>query len=130
MNSRIQKIYTIIGFTGTRYGMSENQKTQLKNILSKYNFFDFHHGDCIGADKDAHNIVTNFKSKIIIHPGYSQNGSTFFRAYCEGDVYLKPETHLKRNRNIVNACDLLIAAPLMNKEFNKGGTWYTINTQE
>jgi len=45
------------GFTGTKNGMTDKQKKTLKKILeTSGNNFIMHHGDCIGADEEAHNI--------------------------------------------------------------------------
>jgi hypothetical protein len=42
----------IIGFTGTRYGMTDKQKSSLQSILSKLETItEVHHGDCIGAEE-------------------------------------------------------------------------------
>ena len=45
-----------IGFTGTRQGMTAEQKSALRNLLDG-GAGDFHHGDCIGADSEAHGIA-------------------------------------------------------------------------
>jgi hypothetical protein len=47
---------TSIGFTGTRQGMTAEQKSALRNLLDG-GAGDFHHGDCIGADSEAHGIA-------------------------------------------------------------------------
>lgn len=40
-----------IGFTGTRHGMTNQQKNQFFKIIINLNDLkEFHHGDCIGAD--------------------------------------------------------------------------------
>ncbi len=48
-----------VGFTGTRKGMTEFQKTEVRRLLTEYMHgrdMEAHHGDCIGADTDFHNI--------------------------------------------------------------------------
>ena len=49
-----------IGFTGTQEGMSEKQRSSLRQVLADF-FADgarvFRHGDCIGADAQAHAIA-------------------------------------------------------------------------
>lgn len=113
-----------IGFTGTRKGMSDYQKKTLKELLIMYganNGFEFHHGDCIGADEQAHNIANECGYRILIHP---PNRDTY-RAHCDGFAFMVKE-YLERNRDIVNACDVLLACPPTNYHILKSGTWYTV----
>jgi len=123
----------IIGFTGTRYGMSIDQKAELCFILRLYrDNFEFHHGDCIGADTQAHHIAKEYGAiNIIIHPGYSKANpsNTDNRSFCitEKGSIREPLPHLDRNINIVNECGLLIACPIVDKPQKRGGTWFTIN---
>lgn len=115
-----------IGFTGTQSGMSKNQKHLLKKAFNffenEYNEFEFHHGDCIGADSDAHFIAQFHNSIIIIHPPTISKK----RAWCKADRYLPSEPYLKRNHNIVECVDILIAAPKTHNEKLRSGTWSTI----
>lgn len=53
-----------IGFTGTQNGMTKAQKSQLWNSVtdltpSSIGGHEFRHGDCVGADEQAHLIVHN-----------------------------------------------------------------------
>ncbi len=109
-----------IGFTGTQKGMNNFQKDTLKGILSNY-CGEFHHGDCIGADTEAHEIACELGFKIIIHPPVNKKK----RAFCEG-VLLKEKPYLQRNKEIVNSVDLLIAEPRQIHEVIRSGTWATI----
>lgn len=113
-----------IGFTGTQIGMSQNQKEQMVLELQKFELTEFHHGDCIGADSDAHNIVRTFfpNCKIIIHPPVVSEK----RAWCEGDVTKEKFPYLTRNKHIVDDAELLIGAPSSNFEELRSGTWSTI----
>lgn len=88
--------------------------------------FEFHHGDCIGADAQAHYVVNSFRgTSIVIHPPVDEE----HRAFCKADEVqiLTPFNHLRRNRNIVDACDIMIATPLQDAHQSRGGTWYTID---
>lgn len=116
-----------IGFTGTREGMSEKQKEAFAEYISSQTFQEFHHGDCIGSDKEAHDIVvklredTGKKIKIVLHPPKY----TKYRAYCKGDLSLSPKDYLTRNHDIVDVSDVVIATPL-SKEKLHSGTWSTV----
>lgn len=43
----------ILGFTGTRQGMTDYQQAQVRRFLVAYQCTILHHGDCIGADAQA-----------------------------------------------------------------------------
>lgn len=110
-----------VGFTGTRKGMTPQQKDTLRTLLLPSD--EFHHGDCIGADAEAHAIAREVGcSPIVIHPTYLER----WRAYCSGDLVMEPQSPLTRNHIIVYLTDLLIAAPATKKEILRSGTWATI----
>jgi hypothetical protein len=113
-----------IGFTGTREGMSQHQKEQFVLKMLELSPSEFHHGDCEGADAEAHDIVRAFFPAvyIVVYPPES----SYRQAFKEGDEHKKPAPYLKRDRNIVDNVDYLIAAPLTNKERVRSGTWATI----
>lgn len=114
-----------VGFTGTQIGMSDNQKEQFlkyfKDLFLECEYIEFHHGDCVGADCEAHEIARNFGCYIIIHP--PTNSSK--RAFCKGDKILNPKEYLERNHDIVDSCEILICAPKNDFEELRSGTWST-----
>jgi hypothetical protein len=118
------------GFTGNRTGMSDNQKEQIRTILQTdlNNGFNIQvaHGDCVGADKDFHDICCELsidnRIKIIIHPP-TEN---ILRAFCKSDNIMICKPYLDRNRDIVDTSDTLLACPKTNIEEKRSGTWYTI----
>lgn len=111
----------IIGFTGTRKGMTERQKAHLWEYLDRY-CDEFHHGDCIGADAEAHDIAWDLGIRVVIHPCDLETQ----RAYKIGSVTLPVKPPLERNKDIVEACELLLAAPSTTEEELRSGTWATI----
>jgi nucleoside 2-deoxyribosyltransferase len=115
-----------IGFTGTQKGMSPGQKEELIWYLHELAAYPapiiFHHGDCIGADEDAHLIAKRYGAKVHIHPPFDSPK----RAHCHGDVTHNEKENLARNRDIVDACDVLIAAPDGDHERLRSGTWSTV----
>ena len=114
-----------VGFTGTQKGMSEQQKKQLIEILTVVlePVTEFHHGDCIGADADAHEIVLKLKMPVVVHPPINKSKRAFFSQAAKA---IWPERdYLERNHEIVDECDILIAAPY-GKEVLRSGTWATV----
>jgi len=111
-----------IGFTGTRQGMTAEQRYVLICVLTFLKPKEFHHGDCIGADEQASNIARDMGCRIVIHPPLNNK----FRAYCSGDKVLPPKDYLERNRDIVDRTDILVATPKQFNEVLRSGTWATI----
>jgi hypothetical protein len=82
-----------------------------------------HHGDCVRSDCLAHEIALTLGLRIVIHPPTNAR----FRALCEGaDLVLPPRDYLQRNRDVVDAGQLLIAMPHIPTETLRSGTWSTI----
>ena len=114
---------SIIGFTGTRNGITKDQERRIVQLAILLEIHEFHHGDCIGSDIKAHKVIKklNANIKIIIHPP----SYTGCRAYCRGNIILTPLPYLDRNRDIVDSSDILIATP-DTKERVRSGTWSTV----
>lgn len=113
----------IAGFTGTRKGMTPEQTENLAGILRDLEPSEFHHGDCVGADSQAHDLAMLMSPRptIVVHPP----DKSWYRAYKEGDVTEEPRPYLDRDRDIVEAADVLVAAP-GGPEERRSGTWYTV----
>lgn len=111
-----------IGFTGTQAGMNPRQKEKLRFLLKFLRATEFHHGDCVGADAEAHDIATELGIKTIGHP--PSNPSK--RAYCNTTETRKEYPYLVRNHHIVDDTEVLIAAPKTNEEELRSGTWATV----
>jgi len=111
------------GFTGTRYGMTEEQKSALRTFLSGGSG-EFHHGDCVGADSEAHDIAEDCGYCPVLHPPSDYR----FRAWKEVPPSLMriEKPYMTRNRDIVDETIALIAAPAEAAEQPKGGTWSTV----
>jgi hypothetical protein len=112
---------SVLGFTGTRRGMTLPQHDEvLRQMLGSWTL---HHGDCIGADAQAHVAAQALSLEVVLHPP-SENGQ---RAFCPASVARTPLPYLERNHAIVDECDYLIAAPGEKTERARGsGTWATI----
>jgi hypothetical protein len=103
----------IIGFTGTRKGMTEQQKDQLGLILTMClsNMNTFHHGAAPGDTRQKADIEAAALAEAM---GYT----------CQ--PHAAGADPLARNRDIVAASDILIAAPESDKEELRSGTWATV----
>lgn len=113
-----------IGFTGTRNGMTLEQTEAFRQLIAELKPTEFHHGDCIGADAEAHDIVREFPhTKIVIHQPVDEK----HRAWKKGDEFKHPLSHFARNRAIVDETELLIGASISDVPLTSGGTWYTID---
>lgn len=113
-----------VGFTGTRRGMHPRQQARVFSILHNLRSYieEFRHGDCIGADEQSHELAKILGFKVIIHPPTE----TTFRAFCQGAwEVVDPKDYLARDRDIVRASTLVIAAPRTKEEEKRSGTWYT-----
>jgi len=103
--------------------MTPEQKKDLVKAIHQHSPSTFSHGDCIGADEEAHYIARAYSLSIIVRPANLPRQ----RAYVSGPflkIYL-PEDPLIRNRKLVDDCDLLIAAP-SGPEILRSGTWSTV----
>jgi len=118
----------ILGFSGTRDGMSTRQSSALTDILaSMYERHEhiFVHGDCIGSDAEAAILADHLCWVVEARPCTIEN----MRAHTERRIdcaYHEPKPPLIRNQDIVNQCEILIAAP-KSLLVQKGGTWATIH---
>lgn len=124
---------TVVGFTGTRRGMTTHQANDLRCLLlgiktladANNHVVEFHHGDCNGSDEEAHDIAHKLGYWIHVHPP-TQNR---YRAHCIGDCSSAPNDYLLRNRDIVRASHIMIATPAQTEQpssLRGQGTWWTI----
>lgn len=138
-----------LGFTGTQNGMNKFQEDEFLKLLHKYNPDEFHHGDCIGADKQSHflfidwHLQNNTEARsIIIHPPSLAGKMAFcgvIARYVEGlqnrmenaehkltIKMLESFPYLERNQHIVDAIDIMVATPKELEHTLRSGTWATI----
>jgi len=113
----------VVGFTGTRKGLSTAQKASLLNVLKFLRPRVVHHGGAEGADTEFHKMVLSLGVKIVIHP------STLAEYEWENDDKVSVQESLPpllRNRQMVDAVDVLIACPFQDYEVLRSGTCATI----
>lgn len=106
--------------------MTEYQKRELTRLLRKLKTSQltnlFHHGDCLGADTEAHDIALSLGYSIIVHPPTNPA----LRANRRGIINHPAKLYIERNHDIVDGCEVLVATPKTNIERQRSGTWSTI----
>ena len=118
-----------LGFSGTRLGMTQEQKIAFGRLVRRFQPSEFHHGCCDGSDEEAHKIVRQARGstadtyciEIIGHPPTNNT----YRSWVACDQMRDPKPYLRRNLDIVRSCGVLIATP--KRGTRSGGTWYTIH---
>ncbi len=112
-----------VGFTGTAKGATVKQLVAVSGLIRHLGVTQFDHGDCVGSDTQAHDLVRSIGSaEIHLHPPTNSKS----RTRCNADVEHLPAPYLVRNRNIVDSTQVLIATPKGMKEELRSGTWATI----
>lgn len=124
------------GLTGTRGGMARRQWAAVREHFmwmmrhQTGGTFEFHHGGCVGADRDFHKVVRGFwgaTARVVIHPAAGVPESLC--DWSDADELREPLPPLQRNHGIVAAVtpgDLLFAAPKESEEVTRSGTWATV----
>lgn len=118
-----------VGFTGTQSGLTPHQLCELQHLLLNLRVCGaryFHHGDCVGADAEAHDVAKGLGYLVVLHPPDDDSR----RAFKAGDELRAPAPYLTRNREIVAQCDVLLAAPATRAERRRSGTWSTVRYAE
>ena len=122
----------ILGFTGTRRGLTQPQRAALPSILATLPERVLY-GGAVGADEEFHAFIMD----VILDPH-----STYPAGRVEIEVYPaigrrwndphdwvvvhKALPPLERNRIIAERCDHLLACPAEPTEQQRGGTWSTV----
>lgn len=119
-----------VGFTGTKIGMTPNQKIELVEYLKHLKglgYTTFVHGDCIGADAQAAKFAKALGFTLVCHPGHPKDkNNTMYRAFTDfNDEVREVKPFLKRDRDIVDAVETMIATPA-GEEIRASGTWTTV----
>jgi hypothetical protein len=108
-----------VGFTGSRFGMTDAQQQEFLILMGKLGAVEFHHGDCIGADDQAATLTRGIELKeegddriyeiaIVVHPPEDE---THRASNPHWTTMMPPKRHFARNRDIVDETELLIATP-------------------
>lgn len=113
----------IVGFTGTQRGMTDRQRGALRQLLERLQPAQFHHGDCIGADAQAHAMAVSANVPVYVHPPTDIRKRAFT---TDATSSFPARPYLERNHNIVDSVDVLVATPAQADEVLRSGTWSTI----
>ncbi len=116
-----------VGFTGTSHQDLTRRQVEgligyLKSASRQGSRLQVHHGDCIRADAEFHEIALKLGAFIHIHPPANPS----LRAFCLGHASYPELPYLVRNRVIVLSTDVLLAAPKGRREELRSGTWATV----
>jgi hypothetical protein len=113
-----------LGVTASRTGLTRDQKDVFKFVAHTVKPYEFHDGDCIGGDEQAHHIIrTEFpRCYMVGHPPENPKQRArqmYHRAH-------PAKGYIERNHEIVDMVDYMIALPNSKKEKKRSGTWATI----
>lgn len=114
-----------VGFTGSQAGMTGDQAATFMRALIGLGIprIEFHHGDCVGADAQAHMVAIWMRLAVVIHP--PADGRR--RAWCEHATEMRaPQAYMTRNAAIAEAADVLLAVPDGWFEVQRSGPWATV----
>jgi hypothetical protein len=119
-------------FTGTQRGMKVPQWNTLRKLVALRQKGEFeltpltewHHGDCIGADAQSHELALFHHIPVHLHPMTPD----LKRAFClRATVTHQPKPPLERNIDMVNVSRILYATPRQTYNVPRGsGTWHAI----
>lgn len=116
-----------VGFTGTRKGMTDNQKIKVKQLLEEIFPLTARHGCCVGADDEFNTICMECVFNVpIITVGQPSNLKEYQMDLSRVQHVMPEDAPLQRNRFLVIRSGIMIACPFESKEILRSGTWSTI----
>jgi hypothetical protein len=123
----------IWGQTGTRDGATRLQLASVGWLWSRYPIDDLHDGDARGVDAQLSGLAKVFGvPHVTMHPPINPKNRAFCGISDDPDetLVLPPKEYFERDRDVVNAAEVMVACPKQNWENEdrrmRGGTWYTI----
>ena len=112
-----------LGFTGTRQGMTAEQRAACAALLREFGVTAVHHGDATGADAEFHDLARAVGVHVTVHPPLAPQ----YRAWKTGDIVHQPARYKIRNRAIVDASEVVLGAPADTERASPhSGTWFTL----
>jgi len=121
----------IIGITGTRNGATAEQiawaRSYFEKLSKQKELHYLVHGCALGADEQIATEAYSYGFRVGGHPS-NNDYWTSDKAKSLCYVLAKPLPPLKRNLNIIHACEVLLAFPASDHEELRSGTWMTIRS--
>jgi hypothetical protein len=115
-----------IAITGTKKGATDIQLATARRIITSLSPDSMVHGDCVGADTQAHGIGRELGLFMIGRPGHGANPKiNTTRAFSTFDKLYPAEPYLKRDKKIAEDGVALVAMP-DGPERQRSGTWATV----
>jgi len=118
-----------VGFSGTQDGMTPIQRATVSVVLMEAVLGNagfpvvLHHGDCIGADEEAHELAGGMEIDRHAHPP----DKDVKRAFTVAEFSEPPKPYRVRNQDIVDVTKQLVAAPSgAEADQPRSGTWMTV----
>lgn len=103
--------------------MTDAQAVTFRRVLEELGADELTHGGCVGADAEAHAAALALGMRVRLRPCDLEDA----RAFCRGgELVAAPDKPLKRNREIVDDGECLLAIPGMMREQRRSGVWATI----
>lgn len=121
-DEQLYKSIDIVAFTGTQEGMTKLQRKAFRTLLWEMEPKVLIHGDCIGADAQAHDIAVKFEIEVWIRPCWIRAK----RAFKEGKLLADPEDPIERNHKMVDQSHAVIGCPKQVEPQLRSGTWATL----
>jgi hypothetical protein len=115
-----------LGFTGTQHRITEYQRSWLWAVLKRHKeqgFTSFHHGECVGADSEAHFLALQLGYEVIGHPPLDYRKRARLAGFTD---QMPPAPYMQRNVAIVRAVERMVAVPNSMAERQRSGTWSTV----
>jgi hypothetical protein len=117
---------------GNHHGITVGQKMSFKKMLRtcEHRLTDVCHGDGVGVEAESHAIVReHFRQRVRIHIFPPEDDE--LRAHCGNEdgeevrVY-NPTSYLRREKDMLNASNVVIALPFESNEKVRSVTWASI----
>lgn len=116
--------------------MTKKQRKALQSLFVRCflacEYVQLRHGGCVGADIEALDTfmtkalqTPSLTTKVWCHPGNITHYVGMSESYPLGDVVLAAKPPLARNRDIIDASNLIFGCPAGPEE-TRSGTWSTI----
>jgi hypothetical protein len=116
-----------VGFTGTRKGMTNEQRVSVALLIIKLHPSTIHHGCCIGADEQFDKLCKSYIGNVsIIRVGHPSDIIKYTMDISDIEHLMPIKPPLERNKNIVLLSNVLIACPDGFEEKIRSGTWSTV----